>query len=75
MKRNILIGLAILAVSTSAGFAAHRPHHGHAMKPKAPATATNPGGASPLLGGQISAADRALYLKNQRDSGIKAKKH
>jgi hypothetical protein len=72
MKKNVLIGLAILAVSTSAALAAHRTHH--AMKPKAAAAAaTTTGSASPLIVGQVSAADRALYAKNQRDSGMKKK--
>ena len=41
MKKNILIGLAILTVSTSAALAAHRTHHSRAMKPNASAAATN----------------------------------
>ena len=71
MNKHIVIGLAILALSTSTAFAAKRHHH--AMKPKATAAATTPA-ASPLLGGQPSASDKAMYMKNQRDSGIKAKK-
>jgi hypothetical protein len=67
MKKNILIGLAILAVSTSAALAAHKTHH--ATKPKAAAAAPAP--ASPIIVGQVSAADRALYMKNQHDSGMK----
>jgi hypothetical protein len=70
MKKIIPVGLAILAVSTSGALAAKK-----TTKPKAPATAaatpvTNP--APPMLG-QVSAADRALYEKNQRDSGMKKK--
>jgi hypothetical protein len=70
MKKTILVGLAILAVSTSGALAAKK-----TTKPKAPATAaaTNTGGAAPLMMGQVSAADRALYEKNQRDSGTKKK--
>jgi hypothetical protein len=73
MKKMILVGLAILAVSTSGALAAKK-----TTKPKAPATAaatnTNTGGgAAPLMLGQVSAADRALYEKNQRDSGMKKK--
>jgi hypothetical protein len=66
MKKIILIGLAILAVSTSGALAKK-------AKPKAPAAAatTNTGGAAPLMMGQVSAADLALYKKNQRDSGMK----
>jgi hypothetical protein len=69
MKKIILVGLAILAVSTSGALAKK------ATKPKAPAaattTTTNPGGAAPLMMGQVSAADRELYAKSQRESGMK----
>ena len=67
MKKVILVGFAILAVSTSGAFAKK------GAKPKAPAAAatTNTGGAAPFMLGQVSAADRELYMKNKRDSGIK----
>ncbi|MBR1121387.1 hypothetical protein JQ628_07655 [Bradyrhizobium lablabi] len=71
MKKVILVGFAILAVSTSAALAAKK-----AAKPKAApaaAAATTTGPAAPFMLGQVSAADRELYKKNQRDSGIKAK--
>ena len=64
MKKIILVGLAILAVSTSAALAKK------AVKPKAAAAATSTGSAGPLMG-QVSAADRALYKKNKHDSGVK----
>jgi hypothetical protein len=60
MKKIVLIGFAIFAVSTSAALAA--------KKPKA-AAATAP--AAPMLIGQVSAADKALYMKNKHDSGMK----
>jgi len=41
-----------------------------ATKPKAPA-ATTTGGAAPFMMGQVSAADRELYQRNLRDSGMK----
>lgn len=67
MKKIILVGLAIFAVSTSAAMAKKQ-----AVKPKAPAAAaaTTTGSAGPLMG-PVSAADRELYLKNKRDSGMK----
>ena len=65
MKKIILVGVDILDVSTSAALA-----KSHAKKPKAEAAATSTGSASPLMG-QISAADRALYVKNKHDSGVK----
>jgi hypothetical protein len=65
MKKNIVIGLAILAVSTSAALAKH--HHGHAKPKEAAATATTV--TSPFVVG--TAADRELYKKNERDAGVK----
>jgi hypothetical protein len=65
MKKIILVGLAIFAVSTSAALAKK------AAKPKAPAAAAaSTASPSPLMG-QVSAADRALYMKNKHDSGMK----
>jgi hypothetical protein len=68
MKKIILVGLAILAVSTSGALAKK------ASKPKAaPAAAatTNTGAAPPMMMGQVSAGDRELYAKSQRESGMK----
>lgn len=64
MKKIIVVGLAIFAVSTSAALAKS------AKKPKAPAAAASTTSPSPFMG-QVSAADRAMYMKNKRDSGIK----
>jgi hypothetical protein len=68
MKKIVLVGFAILAVSTSGALAKK------ATKPKATAataTATTTGAAAPVMFGQVSAADRELYKKNLRDSGMK----
>src|SRR5476651_399429 len=65
MKKIILVSLAILAVSTSAALAKSK-----AKKLEAPAAATSTASAGPLMG-QVSAADRALYMKNKHDSGVK----
>jgi hypothetical protein len=65
MKKIILVGIAILAVSTSAALAKK-----HAVKPKAPAAATSTSSTGPFMG-QVSDADRALYMKNKHDSGVK----
>ena len=67
MKKIIVVGFAILAVSTSGALAKK------AAKPAASAAATTTTGAAPFMLGQVSAADKELYKKNQRDSGIKAK--
>jgi hypothetical protein len=65
MKKIILVGLAIFAVSTSAALAA---------KKKAPAAAPA-ATASPMpMMGQPSAADMALYKKSQIESGMMKKK-
>jgi len=67
MKKIVLVGLAILAVSTSGALAKKK-----AVKP-APAAAAATAAPAPTTFGQPSAADRALYAKNQRDSGMKKK--
>jgi hypothetical protein len=65
MKKIIVVGIAILAVSTSPVLAKK-----HAAKPKAPAAATSTTSPGPMMG-QPSAADRAMYMKNKHDSGMK----
>ena len=73
MKKAILVGLAILAVSTSGALAKK------ASKPKAPAAATGATAApmapmapmGPMMMGQVSAQDREMYEKSQRESGMK----
>jgi hypothetical protein len=76
MKKTIIVGFAILAVSTSAASAKAKSQ----AKPKAAATATTTGNAGPFMTnagstgpmiGQVSAADRELYQKSQRESGMK----
>ena len=65
MKKIIVVGFAILAVSTSGALAKGK------AKPKAAAAAAavaTP--TSPLLS-NVSAADRDLYKKNKHDSGVK----
>jgi hypothetical protein len=64
MKKSIIVGLAILAVSTSAALAAKKP-----KAAAAPAAATT--SSSPMMIGQVSAADKAMYMKNTHDSGMK----
>jgi hypothetical protein len=63
MKKMILVGFAILAVSTTGAVAKKS-----MAKPKMAAAA--PASPSPFMG-NVSAADKALYKKNQHDSGIK----
>jgi hypothetical protein len=70
MKKALLVGLAIFAVSTSGALAAKK-----GAKQQAPAAAAtaNAGAAPPAMFGQVSATDRALYAKSQRESGMKKK--
>ena len=63
--KKILVGLAILAVSTSAVMAKTK-------KPAAPAAAAASTSVSPLMA-PVSAADMALYKKSQVESGMKKK--
>jgi hypothetical protein len=62
MKKIIVVGFAILAVSTSGALAKGK------AKPKEVAAAATP--TNPLLS-NVSAADRDLYKKNKHDSGVK----
>ena len=66
MNKAIIVSLAILGLSTSAALAA-RTHH-HAKKPDATTAWTAP---APTHLFQVSDADKALYLKNKRESGVK----
>jgi hypothetical protein len=66
MKKIIVVGLAVLAVSTSPVLAKK-----HAAKPKAPPAAAASAPSSGPMMGQPSAADKALYMKNKHDSGMK----
>ena len=71
MKKILVVGLAIFAVSTSGALAKK------SAKPKAPAAAAtataNAGSTGPLMIGQVSETDRALYKKSQRESGMKSR--
>jgi hypothetical protein len=66
MNKAIIISLAILGLSTSAALAA-KPHH-HAKKPAAPAATTYPAETHMF---QVSDADKKLYARNKRESGMK----
>jgi len=86
MNKTILVGLAILAVSTSAASAGtHRTHHSRAMNPNASAAAMNPNpharsmnayaamGAPPAAMPGASSKDRDMHMKNLHDSGYDPK--
>jgi hypothetical protein len=66
MKKTIIVGLAILGLSTSAALAA-KTHH--AKKPAAAPAASAPAAETHIF--QVSDADKLLYAKNKRESGVK----
>jgi hypothetical protein len=64
MAKSILVSLAILTLATSAALAAQRTHHRQPMN----AFASMPA-SPPVIGpGGVSSSDRALYIRNLRDS-------
>jgi hypothetical protein len=84
MNKTILVGIAILTLSTSAASAwTHRPHHSRATNPNASAAAVNPTarpmnanasvGPPPTMPG-VSSKDHEARVKNLRDSGYDPKK-
>jgi hypothetical protein len=66
MNKAIIVSLAILGLSTSAALAANT-HH--AKKPAAAPAATTYPAETHLF--QVSDADKQLYAKNKRESGVK----
>lgn len=64
MNRMIIVSFAILSLSTSAAFAAKR----HA---KTPAEAPAASAPAPTHLFVVSDADKALYARNKRESGVK----
>jgi hypothetical protein len=65
LKKNILIGLAILTVSTSAALAAKA--HRAKKADVAPAAST----PAPTNLFTVSSADKEMYMRNKRESGVK----
>jgi hypothetical protein len=66
MNKAIIVSLAILGLSTSAALAA-KMHH--AKKPAAAPMASTAPAETHIF--QVSDADKALYAKNKRESGMK----
>ena len=65
MKKSLVVCLAILAASTSGALAAKK-----GAKSTTPAAApASPGPMAPPMFGQVTDADRALYMKNQHELG------
>jgi hypothetical protein len=72
MTRTILVSLAVLTLSASVAMAAkNKARQAAKPSPAAAAPASPAVGASPVLWtGGVSSADRDLYIRNQRDSGL-----
>jgi hypothetical protein len=76
MTRTILVSLAVLTLSASVAMAAkNKARHAAKPAPAAAAPASPAVAASPVLWtGGVSSADRDLYIRNQRDSGLSGKR-
>jgi hypothetical protein len=69
MIKSILVSLAVLTFATSAALAAQRTHNRQPMNAFASVPAS-----PPVIGpGGVSSSDRALYMRNRRDSGYNLK--
>jgi hypothetical protein len=68
MTKRILVGLAVLTLSTSAALAAHPTHHRHAMNARASV-------AAPPVDGMagMNSSDHATYIRNLHESGYDPK--
>jgi hypothetical protein len=64
MNKAILVACLAVAMSTSAALAAKH----HAKKPEAAAATASPAPTQLFV---VSDADKALYAKNKRESGVK----
>jgi hypothetical protein len=64
MNKAIIVSLAVLGLSTSAALAAKH----HAKKPAEAPVASAPAPTNMFV---VSDADKALYSRNKRESGIK----
>jgi hypothetical protein len=83
MNKSILVGLAILAVSSSAASAWTNRHHSRATTPKASAAVINPDARTrnayaamrtPLaVAPGVSSKNHDMYIKNLRESGYDPK--
>lgn len=64
MNKAIIVSLAILGLSTSAALAAKH----HVKKPAEAPAASTPAPTNLFV---VSDADKALYARNKRESGVK----
>ena len=69
MVKSILVSLAVLTLATSAALAAQRAHNRQPMNAFASVPAF-----TPVVGpASVSSSDRALHMRNRRDSGYDSK--
>jgi hypothetical protein len=65
MNKTVIVSIAILSLSTSAALAAKH----HAKKPPDAASAASMPAPTQLF--VVNSADKELYAKNKRESGVK----
>jgi hypothetical protein len=65
MHKTLIVSLAVLGLSTSAALAAKH----HAKKPAASTAMSTPSPMMPF--GTVSSADKEMYMRNKRESGVK----
>ena len=70
MSKNILVGLSLALLSTSAGLAAHRHHHHRILNPRGMSAAAPMVPAGPMAAN----GDYDKFVKNLHDSGYDKKK-
>jgi hypothetical protein len=76
MTRSIVIGLAVVMISTSGAWAAHRYHHYHhhyASPALSPSEGPRAWGGLKAYAGPIKPDDYNMYLKNLHDAGYDPK--
>jgi hypothetical protein len=77
MNKLIIAGIAVVGLSMSPAWAMKYPHHAHhatarqATKPAASTVAANTAAQTTWPFGGASSADKELYARNKRESGVK----
>jgi hypothetical protein len=74
MKKLIIAGIAVVGLSMAPASAIKYPHHAsthHAKKPAASTAPANTMAQATWPFGGVSDADKAMYARNKRESGVK----
>lgn len=74
MNKLIIAGIAVASLSMSPAWAMKYPHHAHthhANKPAASTAAASTAAQPTWPFGGVSSADKEMYLRNKRESGVK----